>query len=167
MTAIWTTPKTWAVGEIVTADSMNAHVRDNLDFLKLREDTPLNTSGQIPLAGFSTNLNVFADMHATLLTLSLTTVGAPVLLGLCGSFANTSVGAECIFTLTIDGTNIGDASYGLQLCHALAASQYAAFSWVGVYGLAAGAHVVKARWRTSTGVLSASFASSLYAVELI
>lgn len=31
----WTTPKTWASGEIVSAANMNAHVRDNLSFLKV------------------------------------------------------------------------------------------------------------------------------------
>lgn len=29
----WTTPKTWTVGEVVTAANMNTHVRDNLTFL--------------------------------------------------------------------------------------------------------------------------------------
>lgn len=29
----WTTPRTWAIGEVVTASIMNAHVRDNLDYL--------------------------------------------------------------------------------------------------------------------------------------
>lgn len=167
MTALWTTPKIWSVGEVVTADTMNTHVRDNLDFLKLREDTPLNAAAQLPLASFSTSSSVFADMHATLLTLSITTSGAPLLLGLCGSFAHSNAGAECIFTLTLDGANIGDTSYGLQLCHALAVNQYAAFSWMGVRALAAGAHTIKARWRTSTGTLSASFVTSLYAVELL
>lgn len=29
----WTTPRTWAAGELVTAALMNTHVKDNLDFL--------------------------------------------------------------------------------------------------------------------------------------
>jgi hypothetical protein len=29
----WTTPRTWSVGEIVTADELNAHIRDNLLYL--------------------------------------------------------------------------------------------------------------------------------------
>lgn len=30
----WTTPRTWVVGETVTAANMNTHVRDNFDYLK-------------------------------------------------------------------------------------------------------------------------------------
>lgn len=30
----WTAPKTWSVGELVTAANMNTHVRDNLSYLK-------------------------------------------------------------------------------------------------------------------------------------
>jgi hypothetical protein len=30
----WTAPRTWVTGEIVTAAELNAHVRDNMNFLK-------------------------------------------------------------------------------------------------------------------------------------
>lgn len=30
----WTTPRTWVTGEVVTAAELNAHVRDNVNFLK-------------------------------------------------------------------------------------------------------------------------------------
>ena len=29
----WTTPKTWATNEVVTAANMNTHLRDNMAFL--------------------------------------------------------------------------------------------------------------------------------------
>ena len=32
--ATWSTPKTWAVGEALTANDMNTYVSDNLDYLK-------------------------------------------------------------------------------------------------------------------------------------
>ncbi len=38
MSAIWTTPKTWQVDELLTATDMNTHLRDNLDYLKLLAD---------------------------------------------------------------------------------------------------------------------------------
>lgn len=31
----WTTPKTWAAGELVTETVLNEHIRDNIDILKL------------------------------------------------------------------------------------------------------------------------------------
>lgn len=39
----WTTPRTWATGEIVTAAILNSAVRDNLDILKL----VINNSGRL------------------------------------------------------------------------------------------------------------------------
>lgn len=36
---VWTTPRTWVAGEIVTASMMNVHVRDNLVDLDSRMDT--------------------------------------------------------------------------------------------------------------------------------
>ena len=30
---VWTTPKSWSVGELVTAANLNLHVRDNMNFL--------------------------------------------------------------------------------------------------------------------------------------
>lgn len=40
----WMTPKTWTVGELVTADDFNLYLRDNLTFLKLLVDS----NGKIP-----------------------------------------------------------------------------------------------------------------------
>lgn len=40
----WTTPKTWTVGSLVTADELDVQLRDNLIFLKLL----VNDSGKIP-----------------------------------------------------------------------------------------------------------------------
>lgn len=42
----WSTPRTWVPGELITAGIMNAHVRDQLNILKV----PINDSGQIELA---------------------------------------------------------------------------------------------------------------------
>jgi hypothetical protein len=33
MAAVWTTPRTWIAGETVTATQLNAHLRDNFDYL--------------------------------------------------------------------------------------------------------------------------------------
>ena len=40
----WTTPSTWTVGSLVTADQLNAQLRDNLTFLKLLVDN----NGKLP-----------------------------------------------------------------------------------------------------------------------
>jgi hypothetical protein len=36
MTATWTAPKTWSIGELVTAALLNTHMRDNLEWLYAR-----------------------------------------------------------------------------------------------------------------------------------
>lgn len=40
----WTTPTTWTVGALVTADQLNVQLRDNLTFLKILVDN----NGKIP-----------------------------------------------------------------------------------------------------------------------
>ena len=40
----WTTPKSWTIGELVSASDMNEQVRDNMDHLKLIVDA----TGKIP-----------------------------------------------------------------------------------------------------------------------
>lgn len=40
----WTTPATWTVGSLVTADQLNTQLRDNLTFLKLLVDN----NGKLP-----------------------------------------------------------------------------------------------------------------------
>jgi hypothetical protein len=40
----WTTPRTWAASETVTASLMNTHLRDNLNYLKTEVDGGLTMS---------------------------------------------------------------------------------------------------------------------------
>ncbi len=40
---LWTVPRTWVPGELVTATMMNTHVRDNLNLLK----TSINDDGTL------------------------------------------------------------------------------------------------------------------------
>jgi hypothetical protein len=165
MPAIWTLPKTWAVGEIVTAEALNTHLRDNLDYLKLRDETALPAAAAGDAAALSTTSPTFTDMSAAL-RLTLVTSGAPVLLGLCGTLTHSTAGAEACFTLTLNGVNIGDSTYGVQMCSGPGPGLYAAFGWHTVRVLAAGTYQIAARWRTSTGTLGTLLATSLYAVEL-
>lgn len=56
----WTTPKSWTVGELVSAADLNEQIRDNMDHLKLI----VNDSGKIPALSSS----YFADLDASALT---------------------------------------------------------------------------------------------------
>lgn len=46
----WTTPRTWTVGEIVTASLLNAHLRDNLSSLKTAAEAMVDVRRTTPLA---------------------------------------------------------------------------------------------------------------------
>lgn len=54
----WTTPKTWSVGEVVTAANMNLHLRDNVGFLKHEiarktADQSVSSTTYVDVTGFS------------------------------------------------------------------------------------------------------------------
>jgi len=54
----WTTPKTWSVGEVLTAANMNLHLRDNLNFLKPEvarktADQGVSSTTYVDVTGFS------------------------------------------------------------------------------------------------------------------
>lgn len=70
----WTTPKTWSVGEVVTAANMNAHVRDNLAQLGANTKPSVrvsNSATQNVSTGASNSLNYdteawdYGGMHVT------------------------------------------------------------------------------------------------------
>lgn len=167
MPIIWTAPRTWSTGEIVTAAMMNTHLRDNLDYLKAGIDAPLNAasagSGAIP----TTTSGTFVDVHANYV-ITLATTGAPLLLGFSGTWKSASSGADCCLDVTIDGARIGHSSYGLLLMQAASADQIQPFSHLRVISLAAGSHSFHLQWRVSTGTLSLNQTATtqFYVIEL-
>lgn len=54
---VWTTPRDWTDGEIVTASIMNTHVRDELNYLKTHTDTA-DTAAIRLWSDFATYINV-------------------------------------------------------------------------------------------------------------
>ena len=55
MPAIWSSPRSWSVGELVSASLLNTHLRDNLEFLKAPPTAlyTLNLSPAVSTAGFA------------------------------------------------------------------------------------------------------------------
>lgn len=107
MTATWTTPRTWATGEIVTAALLNAHLRDNLEWLKGR---PLATEQDFDGTVFSTTSSTFQD---TGVNVALTTTGGRVLVVVFGTIGETTSVNKGYLTLYQDGVNVGDATWGM------------------------------------------------------
>lgn len=56
----WTTPRTWTIGQLVSATDLNEQIRDNLNHLKLAVDN----NGKIPDISFT----YFADLSGLNLT---------------------------------------------------------------------------------------------------
>jgi hypothetical protein len=56
----WTAPRTWTIGQLVTADALNVDLRDNLNHLKLA----VGDDGRIP----AISSTYFANLSGTNLT---------------------------------------------------------------------------------------------------
>lgn len=165
MPANWTTPRTWNIGEIVTAGQMNTQVRDNLDFLKARSETPMNYVSKVFAQQFATTSTQYVDLAPGYYSI-LNTSGAPVLITISGAWKNPVVGAECCFDFMIDSQRIGDAIYGTFFMQSWG-DRYQSFSWSTIRPLAAGAHAFMPQWRASTGTLSTLLTTSFYVLELV
>jgi hypothetical protein len=71
----WTFPKTWFAGELVTADLLNTHLRDNLNALHARPKAVYKDNA----CSYSTSSTTFVDVDSNNLTLSIDTTGGDVL----------------------------------------------------------------------------------------
>lgn len=155
MTAQWTAPRTYATGEIVTASMLNTHVRDNFEFLKLREDTALNALTCNTFASYNTSSTTFVDVDATALGGTLTLSGtAPVLIAAFASWKSSAASVDSCLDVSVDGTRIGGSTYGVALMQWASANLNMPVSFMQTRLFTAGAHVFRLQWRTSSGTLS-------------
>lgn len=60
----WTTPKTWTVGEVLTAANMNVHVRDNLIALRQLDARTSTGKNNAAFTFITMDTNVELDMNA-------------------------------------------------------------------------------------------------------
>lgn len=154
MPANWSAPRTWSVGELVTAALLNTHLRDNLEFLKT-PPTGLYTLNQG--GDYSITSTTFVDVDATNLALTITTAGGDVLIGFSGSFAQATSLAYIYLDLLIDGVRfMGDDGIIFHQAATANARFHMSFC-VLKQGLAVGSHTFKLQWRVSAG------AGTLYA----
>jgi hypothetical protein len=75
MTATWTTPRTWATGEVVTESMLNTHVRDNLEYVKEHIDASEDVHGA-PTGGHMLATLIGAGRHVAYESVTLTGTGA-------------------------------------------------------------------------------------------
>ena len=148
MPAIWTTPATWQVDQLVTNNDLNEQVRDNLEYLLSpnHERIVRDNSGDYSI----TNVTTFQDIDTTNLSITLVTHGGPVLVHLGGTYEFGGNGGY--FDIAIDGNRVGSSyTKGLK-----AVDGHSAGDVLGVdillllTGLAAGTYTLRPQWRTES-----------------
>lgn len=149
MTATYTTPRTWATGEIVTAAIMNEHVRDNFDYLKAR---PVVTVNDFDGTVANTSSTSFVDLTGA--TVDITTSGSSKLLITAHVIGVESSAAAAYITAKVDGTNQGHATNGLAYKTVGTNSDLLSFVFLTAAAVADGAHTVKLQYRTSANTLT-------------
>lgn len=151
MTSTWTAPRTWATGEIVTAVMLNAHVRNNLDWLKVR---PYGTEQDFDGTVFTTTSSSYQDTGIS--SGSVTTTGGRVAVACWGTILGNTANNQKLLTLYEDGVNKGDSSLGMMVSNLYnsAATLYAPFCMFYITPTAptAAAHEWKLYMRNSDNV---------------
>lgn len=145
-----TTPRTWTDGELVTASIMNAHVRDNFNYvLNERPFGEYNTWA----GGFTTTSTSFTDVTSA--TATVTSYGARYLVLCFGTLSNNTNSTVGFLDIAIDGTRQGDATNGQQRIGTINNTTVYTFGlcWITAV-LAAGSRTIKIQTKTSAGTLS-------------
>jgi hypothetical protein len=146
MPAIWSSPRSWSVGELVSASLLNSHLRDNLEFLK-GPPTALYTLNES--SDYTTTSTSFVNVDGTKLSLSITSAGGDVLIGFCGCILQSA--GTVFYDVEVDAVRTGGDD-GLCVVSPTAASQRLNASFFKlIQGLSAGVHTFKLQWRVNAG----------------
>jgi hypothetical protein len=147
----WTTPRTWATGELVTKTIMDTHIRDNLNALK---DPPSDEYAVHETSDYYTTSGSFVDVYSYA-SVTITTTGGDVLIVFFGVLKNATAGARVYLDVEIDGSSLLGGDDGL-LCVVpkpiTSASDTAPFCLVFLAtGIDAGEHTFVPQWKVSGG----------------
>src|SRR5437870_3974674 len=102
MTAIWTQPRSWSVGELTTAALMNQHLRDNLDWLK----TPpqgVYTAPSLIVITSTTMVDILSPV-------TITSAGGAFLVGMQAGMSCSAATVIITFDLQVDGVSQGGST---------------------------------------------------------
>jgi hypothetical protein len=146
MTATWSSPRSWSVGELVSASLLNQHLRDNLDYLKTPPTAAyiLNESSD-----YTTTSTSFANVDNVKLALTIITAGGDVLIGFCGSVLQSA--GTLFFDVEVDGTRTAGDDGLLVVTPGASTNRGNATFFKLLQGLAPGSHTFKLQWKVNTG----------------
>lgn len=142
----WTTPRSWATSELVTAALMNTHLRDNLAYLL----TP-NYVHVLENSGTYTTTSSSPVIINANYSVSITMNGGHLLMGLSGRFTMSTAAQVASIGFDVDGTprmffNTSETNNDYR------ADESLVYLWT---GLSAGARTISVKWMTSGGTLTA------------
>ncbi|MEM6528860.1 MAG: hypothetical protein AAF653_11240 [Chloroflexota bacterium] len=144
----WTTPKTWGTGDLVTANDLNTHLRDNLSYFK---DAITFDVVSVDSNYNSTEITSFVDVDSSNVTLTVNTRGKLALVGFELAAYQTNTTQGICFDITVDGTRLGTTNRGLVYHQVTDADSFnnpvpvRGMHWL--TNLAAGAHTFRLVWR--------------------
>lgn len=142
----WTSPKTYIVGDPLTAAEMNTYQRDNMNALK----TPPEEAKQVNEgADYTTASATFVDVDATDLSLSVTTTGGDLMIGFYGSFLGSAL-MLAYLNVVIDEAVVALEDGMVVQTIDVASAQVVSFVHIET-GVSPGAHTIKLQWKASGG----------------
>lgn len=138
----WTTPKTWAAGDVLSASDLNTYVRDNANALLARPaDGIVYDNG----ANYTSTSDTFVAIDGTNLSIALTIAGTKICFGFAGVMVDGTAGSTD-FDVTVDGTRVGNAGAN-GLCYYVS-GRAPSVSFGGIAkGLSTGAHTIQVVWK--------------------
>ena len=143
----WTAPRTWTVGELVTASIMNTHVRDNLTALHV----PAGGYNYLNLgADITTTSTSFVDVDATNCALTFTTGGGDVLFGFVGSLI-TAIQYYFDVYESVAAARIGGDDGIFRTGSATANLNFPCSFVIRIPSLSAAAHTFTLQWKVASG----------------
>ena len=141
----WTAPKTWVVGDPLTATDLNTHIRDNLLALKSPPTTLIRLD---EASDYTTTSTSFVMIDATKLNLSLTTTGGDVLIVFFANVSNATSHVQ--LDVEVDGVAIGGDNGLFRATGGSGVYTLASFVTLKT-GVSAGVHAIRMMWKVPAG----------------
>lgn len=152
MTASWTQPRTWSVGELTTAAFMNQHLRDNLDWLRT-PPAAIDTA-----SGISTTSASPVDVTGS--SISVTTTGTGGVDIFWVGVYSVSATASMTVALVADGSTVFTMPLSTSL---LNYGHNCSFAYH-IAAPSAGSHTYKIQVSTNAGTMSTT-GYMMYGIE--
>ena len=141
----WTAPKTWVVGEPLTAQDLNLHVRDNLLALKAPPTALVKLD---ETSDYTTTSTAFVAIDSSRLSLSLTTTGGDVMIGFFANILNSTSHTQ--LDIEFDGVMVGGDNGLIRITAGSGAYQLASLVTL-KQSVSVGTHTICMMWKVVAG----------------